>query len=897
MTGADRFKTLKGCMKIIAQLLLSFAVYINLQAQKIALPAIVKFKLGDDMAWSDPAFNDAGWEDRSLGRGFSATGIKENVYAWYRIKVFIPSSIKKAAEKKGVIKISLGRIDDADQSFFNGKLAGQTGGMPPHYETKYNVDRYYFVPVAEVKWDHENLIAVRLFSPDYGGVGMYQGDYYISPVQFYDSVAVEQQVHTTPEYAFSTTLRFTNHGSGRFDGKVLYTIADARNSTLYSETLPVKLPAQTGSWYAALFTTYKPEGPGVYKLSYQVTDDSSAAVLQKQWLYLPDTNVQISYGTEPVPVVENKIKDFFTSTRLQDVQMNGYLGNRMIKNLQERLLKVDEEGITGGYWQRPGTHPWIGEHIGKYLEAACNTWKYTHDTALKKQMDRVMYKLVNAQLEDGYLGTYIPANYWTSWDVWSHKYNLYGLLAYYKTTGYAPALEACKRMGDLLCRTFGYQPGQRDIILAGEHMGMAATSILDPMVELYRYTGDKKYLAFCYYILDAWEQPNGPKIISAILKTGKVTDAGNGKAYEMISNFVGIVSLCRLTGDEKLLKTITTAWNDIVKNRLYITGTCSAHEYFKPEGILPAGEEDQMGEGCVTTTWIQLNQQLLSITGEMKYAEEIERSVYNHLLAAENPQTGCVSYYTPLQGKKPYSCEITCCTSSVPRGIALVPYFGLGKINSNPALLLYEPATYKEELITTNGQVVQLSLEVKSDFPAKEGAGIIVKPSAAASFALVLRVPAWCRSFVAKVGNEEYHPAKDKTQCMVQRRWEPGDKIMVSFEMPVQLLNGGKSYPGRMAFQRGPQVLALDESLSRNEALPAESTSKIKWDVQQIITSGITGYLPATWIGKQAFTVLVSSAKLKTKKQLILVPYADASQAGGKINVWLPVQKSKTALW
>ena len=101
----------------------------------------------------------------------------------------------------------------------------------------------------------------------------------------------------------------------------------------------------------------------------------------------------------------------------------------------------------GGYLQRPGNHPWVGEHVGKYLESACNVWRNTHDPRLKKQMDRMMYELINSQLEDGYLGTYTPDEYWTSWDVWSHKYNLYGLLAYYTTTGYQPALEACKKNG------------------------------------------------------------------------------------------------------------------------------------------------------------------------------------------------------------------------------------------------------------------------------------------------------------------------------------------------------------------------------------------------------------------------------------------------------------------
>jgi DUF1680 family protein len=59
-----------------------------------------------------------------------------------------------------------------------------------------------------------------------------------------------------------------------------------------------------------------------------------------------------------------------------------------------------------------------------------------------------------------------------------------------------------------------------------------------------------------------------------------------------------------------------------------------------------------MGEGCVTTTWVQLNLQLLSVFGKMEYVNELERAVYNHLTGAENPQTGCVSYYTPLMGGK-----------------------------------------------------------------------------------------------------------------------------------------------------------------------------------------------------------------------------------------------------
>ena len=195
------------------------------------------------------------------------------------------------------------------------------------------------------------------------------------------------------------------------------------------------------------------------------------------------------------------------------------------------------------------------------------------------------------------------------------------------------------------------------------------------MTELYRYTGDKKYLDFCYYILKAYDYKNGPKIISTLTTIGKVDETADGKAYEMMSNLIGIVKLYQLTGDEKLLKAAENAWKDISTYKLYITGTASKEEVFQEDFVLPAGNDVNMGEGCVTTTWLQFSQALYYLTGESKYIDEIEKTIYNHLLAAENPQTGCVSYYTALQGKKPYRCTINahCCLASVPRGIAAIP--------------------------------------------------------------------------------------------------------------------------------------------------------------------------------------------------------------------------------
>lgn len=870
-------KTLLSALFIVVTIINPVEGQVNL------LPQEVRFKTGDNFDWANPLFNDADWNSRRLGTSWKDTVTKENIYVWFRIKTVIPSEMKTQAEKENGLLLHLGKIDDADQTFFNGRLIGQSGSFPPDFKTKWQEDRVYKIPVNEVLWDKENVISVRVFSPD-SWVGMYQGPYKYGPIQWSDFISAEQSISETTDKGFITKVKLTNKGNYPFNGTIKYRIADKNNKELFTESKQTEICPVKGE-SEIVFSDFQPVDENIFRVSCCVTENKNTVSVIKETLYLSNKQVKIDVASEPKPVVENKVKDVFTSVPFQNQQLQGYLGKRMSQNLTERLLKLDEEGTLDGYLSRPGHHPWAGEHIGKYLETASNVWLNTGDERLKSQLDRLMYQLVNSQLPDGYLGTYTPDEYWTSWDVWSHKYNLYGLLAYYKATGYQPALEACVKIGDLLCTTFGKKPGQRDIILAGTHAGMAATSVLDPMVELYRYTGDPTFLDFCYYILDACEQDNGPKIISSLLATGKVTKVGNGKTYEMLSNFLGIVNLYRVTGDERLLKPVTIAWQDIVTNKLYITGTTSSHEYFQDDGYLPGSATDNMGEGCVTTTWIQLNQLLFYVTGDLKYFEQIEKSIYNHLLGAENPLTGCVSYYTPLMDKKPYTCNITCCQSSVPRGIAMVPYFTFGNLDNVPALMMYEPATYKENITASNNKLISLGLQVESNFPESGDVSITVNTSQTATFPIVVRVPGWCSTYTATIGNKVYNGIPGQN-LIINRKWKSGDKITVFFQIPVQIISGGKSYPDQIAFQRGPQVLAYDDSL--NPEIIIDSEKKLLVEIPE--NRSTDNMLPKQWIGKQLYQVNVAGNNMNVEtRHIILVPFADAGQTGGALKVWMPL--------
>jgi uncharacterized protein len=581
------------------------------------------------------------------------------------------------------------------------------------------------------------------------------------------------------------------------------------------------------------------------------------------------------------PLVPNVIQDVYIPSPYENQKIGGILGLRMEINLEKRLLEIDQETMLSGFRSRPGKQDWIGEHVGKYLETACNTWQYSHNPDLKKQMDYILQAFLGSQLADGYLGTYTPDKYWTSWDVWVHKYDLIGLIAYYKTFGYQPALDAARKIGNLMIKTFGNNPGQLDIIAAGEHVGMAATSILDPMIELYRYTGESKYLEFTRYILRAYNQNNGPKIIQNLLMLGEVNKVADGKAYEMLSNLLGIIKLYKLTGEKDLLQPVLIAWNDIVNNRLYITGTASSFEIFLGKDELPGSIHDNIGEGCVTTTWIQLNYQLFTLTGDVKYMDQIEKSVYNHLLAAENPRTGCVSYYTSLMDKKPYSCDITCCLSSVPRGISMIPQFNYGQRSGIPSFLLMESTEVSDFIKINNSQRIALTIKAVSDFPVKGRIVYTVSPSETSFFPLSFRVPGWTKSFTAIVNGKKYS-TPSVGYLTISRLWKPGETIIIDFDIPVKIIQGGHNYKDFIAFQRGPQILSADSSLNRTNPL---TIIPKQLQLPKIILSENSSVLPDGWIGSQAYSFAEGNGS-----NLVLVPFADAGQTGSKTQVWIPLQ-------
>lgn len=574
----------------------------------------------------------------------------------------------------------------------------------------------------------------------------------------------------------------------------------------------------------------------------------------------------------------------------EQVHLGGLLGERFAANIRGRLLKISEDEMLNGFRRRPGSHPWIGEHVGKWLHAAAASWLNAKDVdptvakELRDRMDRVVRELIATQEPDGYLGTYAPDHRMgrfgqEEWDVWVHKYAIIGLLAYHDATGSTEALAAAHRAADLLVNTFPV--GGKDINETSQHAGMASTSVLEPIVLMYRKTGEKRYLDLAERIVAAWDTPTGAGIVSRLLKDKSVLTVGNRKAYEMLSCLVGVCELYRATGKSQYLEAAKIAWDDVARNHLYITGSGSVNERWTENHHMPLGNDAKICEGCVTATWMQLSMQLLALTGEARYIDELERSIYNHLLGAQRPSGEEFCYYTPLEGKKPYSSEITCCFSSGARGISWMPSiaFATGsEQGKSPIVYVNLLGESHATLALDSANTVSLEIGRK---PGKSGPkreiAIQIRPSTAPQrFKLMVRVPPYMRNVEYTVGSEPARAVK-AGWLEIEREWAGNDMLVLALDMAPQAVKGTYEQTGRVAFTYGPMVFVAEETEGTTTSLAASRPEEI------LMAPGYRDGAP---------TVRTVARDGQTTRLLELVPFYVAGAKGAPIRTYFELDKA-----
>lgn len=489
-----------------------------------------------------------------------------------------------------------------------------------------------------------------------------------------------------------------------------------------------------------------------------------------------------------------------------DVRLGGLLGDALEANRTGRLSRFITDAhspaieIFGHEWKLRNTEgDWYGEHAGKWLVAAAKAAARSGDSVLLASLRRVADFLVAEQEEDGYLGTYSRGHRFMqkqppkpgtwdgapsvrTWDIWTHSYLILGLLEVHRHFPEPRYLDAACRIGDLCLHALTV--GGIDITELGNHHGMSATVLMDPAAELYFVTGEKRYLELAELIL---RQANGNPDLALLDRTLAGADAAEiatGKAYQLAWNLVGLAKLHRATRNPVYRQVLDRLWTSIRDHHLSLGGgpwggvAHRSREVFNPAGVF---DPQAYVETCSTLAWIQLNRELLTISGDAKFAGEIERSAYNDLLGAQAPNGEDWCYYVFPNGKRVFTTYWRCCKSSGAMAVEELPAIAYRRIaDDHIAVNLYGPG----EAVVSLPQAGQVGLRQITDYPFDGAIRLVVQPQRAATFRLSLRIPGWADQAAIRVNGvavtAELIP---ETYIELVRAWQPGDEITLDFPM------------------------------------------------------------------------------------------------------------------
>lgn len=486
---------------------------------------------------------------------------------------------------------------------------------------------------------------------------------------------------------------------------------------------------------------------------------------------------------------------------------------------------------------------WGDGDVYKYLEALCHALTATGDPALDRELDGRIAVIARAQRPDGYLHTVNqldPASRPFAVRQDHEDYNFGHLftaaVVHHEVTGKTTLLDVARRSADLLLRRFQDHPAQ------------AATFGWNPshlmgLVDLYRTTGDRRYLDLCRVFVDARGTQPTPRFPTAIdphpgdqnqmRRPLREETEAVGHAVTATYLYCGAADLTRETGDRELLGSLVRIWDDIVRSKIYITGGVAAyhrghsprgddiHEAFAQAYDLPLAHA--YNETCSSFGFAMFCRRLLELTGDARYADAMEQALYNSCLAAVSLDGERFFYANPLawhaedqtlqnndaRGRwADWNCF--CCPPQVARIFGQLHRWAYGTRGDDVWVHLYGGSTLRADL-PAGGRV---ELEQSTDYPWSGAVRLVWKAAPSGDTALRLRMPAWASGARLKVNGE---PCETEPRAggylALSRRWQPGDTVDLDLPMTARLVVANplvESMADRAAVLRGPIVYCLE---------------------------------------------------------------------------------------
>lgn len=499
------------------------------------------------------------------------------------------------------------------------------------------------------------------------------------------------------------------------------------------------------------------------------------------------------------------------------VTIDGWLGGRMDACMKRRVMAQSIARMVEPFARRDNAS-WASEYWGKWFTSAVFGYLYQPTEVHRAKIDRAVRALLETQTPDGQITGFDAAHqFGMNWDLWGRKYALLGLIAHYDVTGDARSLQAARKAADTIVARVeaGMVIGEQCLDL---FKGVQSTSILAEFAMLYARTGDRRYRRVAELIAAQYDVPNkiapkGLRLVTDALAGKPPIEIGDRKCYEVLANYEGLIELYRATGDEKYLKAVSMYLKNVLQHERMIHGSMSNNENWFNGAKNQTGVLEQPVETCVTTEWMLICWQMLRLTGDPKWADELELSLCNALSGVMMPDGRWWSYFAHLNGERIPSIvhhrdlTMTCCVSYGPKGLLLTPQWAVMKAENGINVNLYAPGSAKVQL----DEGVGVTVLQETSYPESGTVDITINPAKETTFKLRLRIPSWSKRTRLSVNGQDVAVSPGQ-YAEIDRTWTHGDRVALNLDMRVRTIEAPSGAP-QLALARGPLLLALDSRL------------------------------------------------------------------------------------
>ncbi|TDF98696.1 glycoside hydrolase family 127 protein [Paenibacillus piri] len=489
--------------------------------------------------------------------------------------------------------------------------------------------------------------------------------------------------------------------------------------------------------------------------------------------------------------------------------------------------------------------------LGKWLETVGFALSKERNPELEKLADDVIDLLGRAQQPDGYLNSYYtvkaPGERWTNLrdnhELYCAGHLMEAAVAYYEATGKRKFLDIMCRYADYIGTVFGAEAGQKRGYDGHPEVELA-------LVKLYQASGNRSYLELSKFFVE--ERGQQPHFFDAEIREREALQGASGKKKRTYDYFQAHLPVKEQTtaeghsvravylysamadlaveyGDDGLKEACRTLWNDTVGRKMYVTGGIGSSAYeerFTVPYDLP--NDRAYTETCAAIGLMFWAQRMLQMEKDRKYADVMELALYNGVLSGISLDGKSYFYVNPLEvwpdtanfRNDMHTVKVTrqpwfgcaCCPPNIARLIASLGQYvySAGEDERELYVHLYVGSKAGVELA---GVPVQLTQQ--TNYPWDGQAELQLSLQQPADLTVCLRIPGWCRKWTVSVNGAETDAGEPVNgYAKLTRTWQDGDRIELSFDMPVELMHSHpnvRSNAGKVALQRGPIVYCLEE--------------------------------------------------------------------------------------